>query len=384
MSNDAREKEELLAENEDLRIRLEEAEETLRAIREGEVDGLVVSGPEGERLFLLKGAEHAYRVFVEAMNEGAVTLSRDGTILYCNERFAEMIGTSNEKVTGQSIYPFVASTDAFESAFQRGKSREEKVELLLVRKDRGPLPVYFSFNPFLEGEVPGICVVVTDVEALKESEKNAKNLASQLLLAQEKERKRIAAELHDGLLSELAAMKYLFEGKMALLEQGKLSDLSEFKRVSDILASVIKETRRVMNNLHPAILEELGLSAAINWLSAEYQNSYPHIKVQKQVEVPEQDISDSAKVVIFRVLQEALNNFAKHGKGDRVDLSLSKSDRNFALMIRDNGQGFNVAKAQRGLGLESMRERVELSGGEFQIESIIGQGTTIRAMWGFQ
>jgi len=382
MSNDARKKEELLAENEDLRIRLEEAEETLRAIREGEVDGLVVSGPEGERLFLLKGAEHAYRVFVEAMNEGAVTLSRDGTILYCNDRFAEMIGTSNEKVTGQSIYQFVASTDAFESAFQRGKSREEKVELLLVRKDRGPLPVYFSFNPFLEGEVPGICVVVTDVEALKESEKNAKNLASQLLLAQEKERKRIAAELHDGLLSELAAMKYLFEGKIALLEQGKLSDLSEFKRVSDILASVIKETRRVMNNLHPAILEELGLSAAINWLFAEYQNSYPHIKVQKQVEVPEQDISDSAKVVIFRVLQEALNNFAKHGKGDRVDLSLSKSDRNFALMIRDNGQGFNVAKAQRGLGLESMRERVELSGGEFQIESIIGQGTTIRARWG--
>jgi len=75
---------------------------------------------------------------------------------------------------------------------------------------------------------------------------------------------------------------------------------------------------------------------------------------------------------------------AKHGKGDRVDLSLSKSDSKFALLIQDNGQGFIVAKAQRGLGLESMRERVELSGGEFQIESIIGQGTTIRAMWGFQ
>jgi len=80
-------------------------------------------------------------------------------------------------------------------------------------------------------------------------------------------------------------------------------------------------------------------------------------------------------------LQEALNNFARHGKGDRVEVSLSKSDGTFSLVIRDNGQGFDVEKAQKGLGLESMRERVELSGGEFQIESTIGQGTTIRANW---
>ena len=111
------------------------------------------------------------------------------------------------------------------------------------------------------------------------------------------------------------------------------------------------------------------------------QKSYPHIKVQKQIEVSEQDISEGIRIVIFRVLQEALNNFAKHGKGDRVDLSLSKSNGAFALTIRDNGQGFDLEKARKGLGLESMRERVELSGGEFQIESTIGQGTTIRAIW---
>ena len=174
MSDDAKTKEELLSENEDLRIRLEEAEETLRAIREGEVDGLVVSGPEGDRLFLLKGAGHAYRVFVEAMNEGAVTLSHDGTILYCNNRFADMVETPYEKVIGSSIYQFIASTDVFESAFQRGKRGKEKVEVLLKRKDKEPLPVYLSLNPLLEDEVPGICVVVTDLEALKESEKQLK------------------------------------------------------------------------------------------------------------------------------------------------------------------------------------------------------------------
>ena len=261
MGNNAKTKEELLVENNDLRIRLQEAEETLRAIREGEVDGLVCSGPEGDQLFLLKGAEHAYRVFVEAMNEGAVTLSHDGTILYCNDRFAEMAETPSEKMVGQSIYRFVASTEAFESAFQRGKSVKEKVDILLKRRDKGPLPVFLSFNPLLEDEVPGICVVVTDVEPLKEAEKKVKALASQLLLAQEKERKRVAVELHDGLMSELAAMKYLLEGKIMLLDKGKQIDSGDLRRVADILAGTMREARRLMNNLHPSILDELGLIA---------------------------------------------------------------------------------------------------------------------------
>lgn len=216
---------------------------------------------------------------------------------------------------------------------------------------------------------------------LEKSQQRLQQLSSQLLLAQEKERKRVALELHDGLLSELAATKYLLEGKMMLLKQGKLSDPSEFEQVTDILNGAINEARGIMNNLRPSILDELGLIATIKWLSEEYQKSYPQIRVQRQVEISEQDISDSLKVAIFRVLQEALNNFAKHGKGDRVDLSLSKGDNTITLVIRDNGQGFNVDNVQKGLGLESMRERVEFPGGTFCLESAIGQGTTIRATW---
>jgi signal transduction histidine kinase len=178
-----------------------------------------------------------------------------------------------------------------------------------------------------------------------------------------------------------AATKHLLEGKIMLLEKGKLSGPGEFKRVVDILASVMKEARRIMTNLHPSILDELGLFAAINWLSGEYEKSYPHIWVQKKVVVSEQDISYGVRVVIYRVIQEALNNFARHGRGDRVDLSLTKSNNTFMLLIRDNGQGFDMEMAGKGLGLESMRERVQISGGEFQLESAIGQGTTIRAIW---
>jgi signal transduction histidine kinase len=137
-----------------------------------------------------------------------------------------------------------------------------------------------------------------------------------------------------------------------------------------------------MNNLHPSVLDELGFLAAMNWLCGEYQKSYPHISVQTEISVSESDISNGMRIVIFRVLQEALNNFAKHGKGDRVEVSLLKADGTFSFVIRDNGQGFDVERAEKGLGLESMRERVELSGGEFQIESDLGRGTTIRATWG--
>src|SRR5512147_1618577 len=111
MKKNSRTKEQLLAENEDLRRRLDEAEETLRAIQEGEVDALVLSKPQGEVVYTLEGAERPYRVFVEAMNEGAATLDTEGTILYCNNRFAEMLKIPSHKVIGSSIYRFIPPTD---------------------------------------------------------------------------------------------------------------------------------------------------------------------------------------------------------------------------------------------------------------------------------
>jgi formate hydrogenlyase transcriptional activator len=103
MKKDTKRKDKHLLQIEGLRMRLEEAEETLRAIRKGEVDALVVSTAEGDRVFTLMGAEHPYRVMVETMNEGAVTLASDGTILYCNQRFADIVKGSLEKVIGEAL-----------------------------------------------------------------------------------------------------------------------------------------------------------------------------------------------------------------------------------------------------------------------------------------
>ena len=438
-------KQQLLLEVEDLRKRLEEAEETLRAIRSGEVDALVVSGPQGDRLYTLEGADQSYRILFETMEEGAATLGANGTVLYCNRRLAEMLGSPLEKVIGSSMEEYLSPDDwqSFKNIDKRGTAQRREFDL--KRGDGSLISALISFGCLEIGVLQGTCMTVTDLTLQKRAEKELRKahdelekrvqertedlvesnkalefeitkrkqaeeelqqmnetlevqvqerteeltashqrlqqLSSQLIQAQEKERKRIAAELHDGLLSDLAAIKFLFEGRLMLLKKGRLADTNEFDKITDILQKVMKDARGIMNNLRPSILDEMGLIPTIGWLTQEYQKTYGHIQVLKQVEAVEKDIPDVLMVVMFRVLQEALNNFARHGRGTLVELSLLKSGDTLQLRIQDNGQGFDVERVQKGLGLESMRERVELSGGEFQIESVIGQGTTIRAIW---
>ena len=110
------ERPDLAAENAELRARLEEAEDTLRAIRSGEVDALVM----GEEVYTLKGAETPYRLLIESMNEGAATLAPDGTILYCNRRFAEMVATPAEQVIGSCLWQWVATGAAADRALAGG------------------------------------------------------------------------------------------------------------------------------------------------------------------------------------------------------------------------------------------------------------------------
>ena len=163
----------LVAENEDLRARLAEAEETLRAIRQGEVDALVVSTEQGERVFTREGAEHPYRVLIEQMNEGAVTLSAQGVILYCNHRFAEMLRTPLEKVIGSSLQVWVAPADreAFQSLWRPSGQQSRRGEITLRAGDGTLTPAYLSVNPLLREEAPGVlCLVALDLTEQKRSE----------------------------------------------------------------------------------------------------------------------------------------------------------------------------------------------------------------------
>ena len=224
------------------------------------------------------------------------------------------------------------------------------------------------------------------VAALQESKSRLQLLTSQLLTAQENERKRVAHELHDSIGAFLTGIKLQIEEVISSLERGAATPDS-LKKVVPTVQQAIEESRRIQMNLRPLILDDLGILATIGWHCREFEKTCPHIRIEKRIDLTEDQVPNSLKTVIYRISQEALNNIAKHSKADRVTFSLRKIGAPIELAIQDNGQGFDVEQTlskeshEQGLGLSSMRERVELTGGFFSIESNKGVGTVIRATW---
>src|SRR5579871_1763563 len=173
----------LLQRNRELQERLEEAEQIIRALREGEVDALVLSGSDGERVYTLRGAEQPYRVMVEGMAEGALTVSADGLILFSNEQFATMAGSPLERVMGGRLQDFVAAEDVeMVSALLAGTHRR-KAEVRLKRNGRPAVPVYLSIENLILDGVEGLCIIVTDLSEQKRSQEivAAEKLARSIL-----------------------------------------------------------------------------------------------------------------------------------------------------------------------------------------------------------
>src|SRR5262245_15288914 len=154
---------------EDLRRRLEEAEETLRAVRSGEVDAVVVSGPEGERVYTLQGADHPYRALIEAMQQGAVTLSGDGTILFCNQGFAAMVQRPHERIVGTAAMDYVpaAQQRVLRDLLEKGRQARSQAEVQLQVADGVLVPALVSVAPLALTEAVTLCVVVTDLTEQK-------------------------------------------------------------------------------------------------------------------------------------------------------------------------------------------------------------------------
>jgi signal transduction histidine kinase len=223
-------------------------------------------------------------------------------------------------------------------------------------------------------------------QALRTSEEELRALSARILTAQEEERKRIAAELHDSLGSSLSAVKLSLE---YLLEKSA-SDKPMQDSLTGLVQMVrqtIDEVRRIMVNLRPPVLDTQGVLAAIDWFLDRFGTVYSGLTMHKEIAIQEDVIPAQLKIVIFRIVQEAVHNAAKHNTTARVSIVLKESDGRIDLSVRDDGVGFDVdavlskANASTGLGLTSMRERVAFSGGRFALASASGQGTEISASW---
>src|SRR5437879_107785 len=184
-----------------LRTRLAEAEEALRAIRSGEVDAVVGAGKSGSQVFTLEGAEHAYRVLIESMNEGALTLTADKMILYANQCFARMVKCPLEQVMGSSFRRFLADEDraSLRALLKRADKSGSKIQVVLHAGDGSQVPAQISIRPLaMDGfNRATIGMVVTDMTAVRRNEELLRALSHRLVQAQEAERGRVALELHD-------------------------------------------------------------------------------------------------------------------------------------------------------------------------------------------
>ncbi len=357
-----------------LRARLKSAEETLLAIRSGEVDALMVSGRHGERLISLKGGEPNYRMLVEAMSEGAATLSRKGVVLYCNRGFAEMLSRPPGKVIGLALKSLLAEKerDRFETFLTEAWKAVSKGEFNLRCADGDLVPVYLSLNRLrgFEGEALGL--VITDLRQqkskqeaeLKRSEAMRRLILERTLSAQEEERRRIARELHDEAGQLLTA---LLVGLRTLEDTRKLADVKvQGHRLREIATQAIDEVGRLARGLHPTVLDDHGLGVALSRYASEYTKTYNIDVALSFRDLESSNLSSTVQITLYRIIQEALTNVARHSGARTVSIRFAKSARVVEAEIIDDGCGFDaeaVAVSSQRLGIQSMRERAAMLGG---------------------
>jgi PAS domain S-box-containing protein len=369
-------------ENTDLRARLDEAEDTLRAIRSGEVDALVVSGVGGDQIFTLKGAELPYRVLIEDMNEGALTLAMDGVILYANRCFAGMLKTPLEKVIGSTVHTWIAPDNQgiLRALLRKGAEKQCRNELVLTASDGTQIPVNLSVNRLsVEGSPDCLGLVAAD---LTEQKKHSEAIAAAEKSAREmlEERQRLAHDLHDAVNQTLFSASLIAEVLPRMWEKDQAEARRSLDDLRRLTHGALAEMRGLLAELQPSKLTDSDLGDLLRQLGNAFsgRTDIPVIaNITRKFSLPAE-----IQMAFYRVCQEALLNVARHAKASRVEINLQQDGDVIELRIRDNGQGFNPEQDFPGRhGLNMMKGRAEAAGMLLSNASRPGHGTELTLRW---
>jgi len=386
----------------ELRNRLQEAEDTVRAIRAGEIDALVVTGPLGEKVFILRGADHPYQVIVEEMNEGAATLSPEGTILYCNRRFADLLETPLEQIIGSSIQDWFVQDAAFTSLVQ-GNVRGA-AEGRLTRNDSTQVPVFISYNPVVIDDTFCVCIIVADLTELKHQ---AALLEEERLRSEEKmsESRRLAVMgataavlAHEiaNPLNGISTTVQVMQRHLSIRREASAQDdflimnLADLKKEIDRLGALLNDFRSLARapQLHIFPLDLRTLVAEVMKMFSSEAEQFRILMTQElPAELPLINAdSERLKQIFINLFKNAVEAMPSGGK---LSVSAFPQAQNLVIHVSDTGSGipegvdifqpFATTKPNgSGLGLSVVRELLSAHGGTISYTSKKGDGTTFQ------
>jgi len=332
---------------------------------------------------------------IGSMNDTLVVVDPGRKIRSVNKATCKLLGYKEDELIGRDIRLIVPQKETVfgGTGFKRlfGEATIINQEVDYITKTGKPISMLFS-AALLEnnaGGIEGTVGIARDIterkqaeEALRQSERELRFLSSQLLTAQEKERRRLSGELHDELGQALMVLKLKVRSIQRALGTGQASLNEECDEVIGYINEVTENVRRLSRDLSPVILEDLGLSAAIRWL---VEASTKHYTIESSLDMTEMDdlFSYESQITVYRIVQECLTNIAKHAQATHVSIVIRRQDHRVLFRVEDDGKGFDVKEAfdrdpaKKGLGLAAMYERARILGGSLNIWSQKGTGTRI-------
>ncbi|MBK8020106.1 MAG: PAS domain-containing sensor histidine kinase [Chloroflexi bacterium] len=393
----------LLLERDSLQARLSEAEETLRAIRGGEVDAIVVSTAQGNRVFTLQSADQPYRLLVEQMHQGAVTTSTDGILLYCNQCFAEALGTVPEAITSLSIEEYLVAADRepFKAFLQKIPSTSTSNQEFCFQGPSGEsVPMYVSANLLLLDQAQVICMILTDLRERKRAEEQA------LALEIEQQRiKLLAAFIRDTSHDLRTPIATILTG---LHNLERMKDEPERAEKIRLIQQYVIYLNGVLEQLqHMAMLDALASlplrEGHINPIIADAIAHFGRPANHKNIPIVTELAPHPPPVrfdpdTLYRAFGELIKNavrFTPSGGHIRIR-SAVEPNGSLVVEITDNGVGISPDKLPHvferffkadearsmaggaGLGLAMAKRIIEMHDGTIAVESIPGERTSFR------
>jgi PAS domain S-box-containing protein len=336
-----------------------------------------------------KLAEQHYRYLFENANDAIWVHDMAGNILAANKACGNLTGYTQEELVGTNVKEFLTKeflqlAREVRRKLLSGESFQQPYEQRLVRKDGGTrIAEMVTSLVIVDEEMTGVQHIARDVTEERKLQQDTRIYSQLCIRAQERERERIALELHDDVTQRLLLLSQRLD-MMTSSPRTKLSKSLKEKlgELRSLTNEAIERLRRCAQDLRPRILDDLGLVAALEWMADDLvkdQGIGAHVEVLGT----EQSLPNEVQLLLFRIAQEALNNTRRHAEASDVWITMQFGSDKVTLALRDNGKGFELPEkvedlARIGkLGLAGMQERTLLMRGELTLDSEPGKGTTV-------